>query len=329
MSEEIPFDPFPMLHDPHHQTIISSFCNFLFDPYSEQKIVPLRDGDKVSLEISTPTDWKPTDPTIVLVHGLCGSHKSPNLVRMAKKLVPLGIRAVRYNMRGCGSGKGLSKQIYHSGRSEDLFESIKAIHKQTPESPIILIGFSLGGNIVLKMAGELGNLGKQFLTQVIAVSPPVDLYSSVLMLGDPVNSLYENYFYKLLRADVHYRHSKFKDLPPVKLPKNLKLYEFDQIYTAPHCGFKDVHDYYAKCSSAQFTPDIGVPCTILFAEDDPIVSSKSLDNHQLPSNVTVLKTKKGGHMGYLADPRKEKSIHWLDEILLDWIQKTVKKLKEK
>ena len=320
MTRELPFDPFPFLHGPHHQTIIGSFCGFLFDPASDQKLILLPDGDRLSLEVTTPRGWKPTDPTVFLVHGLCGSHKSPNLVRMARRLEPLGIRAVRFNMRGCGSGKGLAKQIYHSGRSEDVFESIKVLKKEHPDSPIVLIGFSLGANIVLKMAGELGAVAKPFIQKMIAVSAPVDLYSSILMIGHPDNAMYERYFYKLLRADVHYRHKKFKDLPPVNLPRNLKIYEFDQIYTAPTCGFRSVHDYYSRCSSAQFVPDIALPCKILFAEDDPIVSSHSLDDVSLPSNVEVYRTKKGGHMGYLGNPQGEKGFHWLDSLLIDWIR---------
>ena len=320
MAKEIPFDPFPLLQGPHHQAIANSFFNFFFEPASDQMQVLLPDGDRISLEITTPREWQPTDLTVFLVHGLCGSHKSANLVRMARRLEPLGIRTVRFNMRGCGSGRGLAKHIYHSGRSEDVFESIKALKKQNPESPIVLIGFSLGGNIVLKMAGELGGLASVFVKKVIAVSPPVDLYSSILMLGDAENAIYERYFYRLLRADVHYRHKKFKDLKPVYLPRNLKLYEFDQIYTAPVCGFQNVDDYYARCSSAQFVPSIEVPTTILFAEDDPIVSSYSLDGIQIPSHVEVLKTKQGGHMGYLGNPKDERGLHWLDSVLVDWIR---------
>lgn len=319
MSQELPFEPFPFLNDPHQQTFFNSFVNFLFEPPSDQKVVILPDGDRISLQITTPREWKPTDLTVLLVHGLCGSHKSPNLIRMARRLEPMGIRSVRFNMRGCGSGRGLSRHIYHSGRSDDLFEAIKALKRDHPDSPIVLIGFSLGGNIVLKLAGELSSLIKPFLAKVIAVSPPVDLFSSIQMLGDPMNSIYEKYFYRLLRADVHYRHKKFKELPPIHLPRNLKLYEFDQIYTAPVCGFRDAHDYYNKCSAAPLVQDIQIPCKILLAQDDPIVSAYALDHYHLPKETTVFKTKKGGHMGYLGDPRGEKGVHWLDSLLVDWI----------
>lgn len=320
MSKELPFEPFPFFTDPHKQTIINSFCNFLWEPSSQEKLVVLPDADRISLQISTPSNWKPTDLTVFLVHGLCGSHESPNLVRMVKKLEPLGIRCVRYNMRNCGSGRGFAKNIYHSGRSEDIFECLKVLRKENPDSSIVLIGFSLGGNLVLKLAGELANLGPYFLRGVIAVSPPVDLYSSVQMLGDPANAMYERYFYKLLRADVHYIHRKFKDLPPIKLPRNLKLYEFDQLYTAPTCGFKNADDYYSKCSSAHVVPDIEVPTRILLAEDDPIISPRSLDHCRFPSSVDLFKTKKGGHMGYLGAPGTDKGFYWLDSLLADWIQ---------
>ena len=320
MTKEIPFDPCPFLGNPHRQAIVNSFCNIFFEPASDQKLVLLPDGDKISLEITTPRGWKSDDLTVFLVHGLCGSHKSPNLVRMARRLKDLGIRAVRFNMRGCGSGRGLAKKSYHSGRSEDILESIKALKKENPDSPIVLIGFSLGGSLVLKMTGELGSLAKDFIVKVIAVSPPVDLYSSIIMLGQPDNAMYERYFYRLLRSDVHYRHKKFKDLPRVRLPRALKLYEFDQIYTAPTCGFKNVDDYYTRCSSAQFVPDIAVPGKILFAEDDPIISCRSLDECNLPANVEILLTKKGGHMGYLGHPQHGKGFYWLDSVLVEWIR---------
>ncbi|MBX7065771.1 MAG: alpha/beta fold hydrolase [Parachlamydiales bacterium] len=319
VAYELPFEPYRFIEDPHKQTIISSMVNFLFDPPSDQKLVKLADGDIISLEITTPRGWKPTDRTIFMVHGLCGSHQSPYMIRIAKQFADMGIRVVRYNMRGCGSGKGLSKHIYHSGRSDDIFECLKVLKKETPESPTTLIGFSLGGNVVLKLVGELGSLGSQFLDQVYAISPPVELYASILMMGAPENGLYERYFYKLLRADVHYRHNKFKDLPRVYLPRDLKMYEFDQVYTAPVCGFANAIDYYHKCSSAHVVSDIDIPCRILLSEDDPIISHHSLDAYHLPSHVELYKTKRGGHMGYLGRYKDKKGLYWLDNLLADWV----------
>lgn len=321
MSKEIPFEPFPFLDSPHHQTIVGSLFNVFPEPESIQKVIHLEDGDQLILEVTTPKDWKPTDPTVMLVHGMCGSHQSSYMVRMANRLEPLGIRVVRFNLRGCGSGKGLARYTYHRGKSEDVFRGVRLLNEETPDSPISLVGFSLGGNIVLKLAGELQNLANKYFKKVIAVSPPVDLYSSILMFGQPENAMYEKYFYRLIRKEVYELHKMFPDLPAVVLPKNLKLYEFDEIYTAPRCGFLNAYDYYSKCSSLHLISEVAVPSKILLAEDDPIVSSTSLDRCVLPSNISVFKTKKGGHLGYLGNPLSEKGYFWLDSLLEDWILK--------
>lgn len=297
-------------------------CNILRHPISVQKIVLLSDGDKISLEITTPSQWKPTDLTVYFIHGLCGSHKSAYLVRMTNELDALGIRVVRMNMRGCGSGKGHSKYPYHCGRSEDVFECLKVLKKEHPESPILLVGFSMGANIALKLAGEMGSLIHPFVERVIAVSPPVEVFKSIQRLGVNCNTVYEKYFYQLLRREVHYRHNKFKELPRVRLPRILKMYEFDQVYTAPMGGFKSAMDYYDKASSVHLVGDIRVPCKILFAEDDPIICPTSLDEFHLPSNIEIYKTKKGGHMGYLGTSDGKSCFYWLDTLMMEWISES-------
>lgn len=319
MHREIPFEPYSLLHKPFHQTVLGVAFHFCREPPSKQKIISLPDGDKLSLEISKPDAWQDGDPIVVLVHGLCGSHKSPNPQRMAKQLYEIGIQSVRFNMRGCGSGRGLAKGIFHAGKSDDLFAAVKVIRKENPRSPITLIGFSLGGNVVLKLAAELGSLAEPFFQQVIAASPPIDIYQSVRMFQEPENQFFERYFYKALRRDVYYRHKKFKDLPRVELPRFLKIYEFDQIYTAPMGGFKSVEDYYNKCSSIHIIENVGVPCKVLLAEDDPIISPKSFDGILLPDCMEIYKTKKGGHLGYLGRPRSGRGLHWLDSLLIEWI----------
>ena len=319
MSRELPFDPFPYLGDPHYQTILGSLHSWTLEPGSKTKLISLSGGDKIAMEITTPANWKGSDPTVMLIHGLCGSHKSPCIMRMARKLRSLGIRSVRFNMRGCGSGKGLAKKIAHSGMSEDIFEGIKSLKEEHPDSPLTVAGFSLGANMLLKMAGELNSINSLFLKKVIAVSPPVDLYSSIMLFSKQVNRIYDLYFYRLLRSNVYDLHRKFPELPRVRLPKDLMLYEFDQLYTAPMNGFASARDYYEKCSSVHLIPDISIPVKILLSEDDPIISSSSLEGVRLPSNVDVFKTKKGGHMGYLGHPSGERGVFWLDSVLLDWI----------
>jgi len=316
MAQELLFDPFPWLGSPHAQTILSSLLAWTSEPPSSQKLVSLPDGDRLSLEITTPKNWPSTDPTVILLHGLCGSHRSSYLVRMTHKNQSLGLRTVRVNMRGCGSGRGLAKQFYHSGRSEDVHEVLKALKNEHPNSPLFLIGYSMGANIALKLAGELGST--HLLDKVIAVSPPADLLLCVKMFDKPENAIYERHFSRALRRHVS---NLMKEEAPV-FPKNLKVIEFDELMTAPLNGFTSALDYYAKCSSASFVPKIRLPCKILFAEDDPFIVHSVLDTLEIPANVQIFKTKKGGHLGYLGNPLHKKGVRWLDSLIVDWLTDT-------
>ena len=318
MCRSLNFIPFPLFKGAHSQTVMGSLLNWQRDPGSEQMLVRLPDEDQISLEISVPEAWGSTDPTVVMLHGLAGSHYSPHLIRMTNKLLATGIKVVRMNMRGCGSGKGLARHIYHSGRSDDVLHSLRALQEKSPDSPTVLVGFSLGGNIALKLAGELKSSTSEVFKKVIAINPPVDLYSSVDLLSYQSNRIYERYFIRLLRADVIYRHKIFPDLPKVDLPKKMSFFDFDELYTAPQCGFSGAMDYYEKCSSAPLIADITIACNILFAEDDPIICANVLDGLTMPDNVSIYKTEKGGHIGYLGYPSQ--GFHWLDKILISWIQ---------
>lgn len=319
MANELPFTPFPLFPGSHQQTIIGSFYLMPRIVESNGEVVLLPDDDVITIEVSKPENWKPEDRTVVMVHGLCGSHGSPYMIRMAKKLSDQNIRAIRVNLRGCGSGKGLSKKIYHSGRSEDVLAVLNKIKKETPHSPITLIGFSLGGNIVLKLVGELNSSANHLVEKVIAVGPPVELYTSVCLLQSRANQFYHHYFLKLLKEDVEYRHKRFKELGAIHFPETMTLFEFDTAYTAPQCGFENAMDYYKKSSSMRLVPEINIPCQILLSEDDPLISSTSLDELSLPEHIQIYKTKNGGHLGFLGIPGSERGFHWMDSVLLEWI----------
>ncbi|NGX28594.1 MAG: 2-succinyl-6-hydroxy-2,4-cyclohexadiene-1-carboxylate synthase [Candidatus Anoxychlamydiales bacterium] len=319
MSQELPFDPMPFIKGSFPQTILGSLPNIQRGPRSHTSFVSLSDGDYLALEITTPKNWKKSDPTVLMIHGLCGSHKSPCLVRLAKKLETKNIRSIRLNLRGCGTGKGKARRFYHAGQSDDAFAALKFIVSQTPESEITLLGFSLGGNITLKLAAELSIANLKFLKKAIAINPPVDLLSSVKLLAEPHNRVYEKYFVKLLREDIDYRSQKFSNIRKIDFSDHLHFYDFDRLYTVPEYGFKDNADFYKRASSKYLIPAISFDCNILFSEDDPIIKIQDFENFQMPKNVHLYRTKKGGHIGYLSKPGKSRSIHWLDNVLLDWI----------
>ena len=313
------FRPLFFLSRPHAQTIAAAAFHVPLAPASERRLVTLPDGDALALEVSTPRRWRPHDSTVVMIHGLCGSARSPYLLRLARKLVRRGARAVRMNLRGCGAGRGLARQLYHSGRSEDALAAIESLSRSDPASPLTLVGFSLGGNIALKLAGELGTAARGLLRQVIATCPPADLMACSQRLSVPENRFYERLFVRQLRRAAAERQARFPDLPATALPRELTLRQFDDLYTAPQCGFRDAADYYARSSSAPLLPGIAIPCRILYAADDPIIDSTALESVSLPANVALARTQAGGHLGFLAVPGRQSGIHWLDAVLLRWI----------
>ena len=315
----LPFRPLPLLANAHLQTIVAARLYLPIEPPSVIRIIPLPDGDHIALEVATPAAWQPAQPTVVMVHGLCGCHRSPYMMRIAYKLWRRGLRAVRLNLRGCGSGAGLARLPYHSGRSADVWCVLQALHRDTPQSPTTVLGFSLGGNIVLKMAAELGAMATPYAEQVIAVCPPADLAACSRLLSQPANHLYEQRFMRQLRTAVHELQRHFPDLPQVTLPPQLSLHEFDNIFTAPRCGFQDAADYYARCSAAPLAPRITLPCRILFANDDPFIDATAFATVDLPSNVQVMHTRHGGHLGFLGWPGSAGGYRWLDTTLLGWI----------
>ena len=306
----------PLIKNSHYQTLLGSAFDFDPDLFSKNHHVLLPDGDIISVEISTPMNWKEKDWTVLMVHGLCGSHRSPYMKRVARKLAQKGIQAVRINLKGCGSGRGLAKGIYHSGSSLDVFEVVKNLTKLFPESPKLLLGFSLGANISLKLAGELGTEGDKYLKGVIAISPPADLLSSSRLLTLQKNEFYASYFMKLLMQEVDFRHKHF-DLPPHNLPKKITLREFDEVYTAPIAKFSSAYEYYYYSSSKRVIDRIALPTRILFANDDPIIQATILDDILLPKNVSLFKTEHGGHIGFVG-LNIFKDFRWLDKIVVDW-----------
>lgn len=314
------FKPFPLLANPHLQTIVSSQVYLASEPPSVTQRAALADGDQLALEISTPANWCPNELTVVLLHGLCGCHQSAYMVRMANKLWRQGIRVVRMNLRGCGSGYGLARHPYHSGRSEDLLAVLQMLKAAWPQSPVIAVGFSLGGNILVKLIGELQSSACDYLLHAVAVCPPLDLAACVRKFSAPSNWLYTWRFSYLLRAAVAAREAAFPDVQPVTLPKRCTLYEFDTLFTAPQCGFHSADDYYAQCSAAPLLPQVTLPCHLLFAQDDPLIDATTLQRVHLPPHINVIYTPNGGHLGFLGRLGRSGGIRWLDRQLLAWIR---------
>ena len=319
---EVPaFVPHPWIKGGHRQTIAARFWSWprprLDSTYAE---VDVGGGDHVSLLDSIPGAWRPGDPAVILIHGLGGCARSPYVVRVGKRLVnQVGARVVRMNLRGAGSGFGASRSYYHSGRSDDLRRVAAWLAHRAPGSPIALVGFSLGANLALKLAGESADDPVTQLDSVVAANPPVDLEACCRAIQAPRNRIYDRNFVKLLRGEVDRLHTRFPSLGPIDLAAAQSLLAFDELYTAPRNGFRNATDYYRQSSANRLIAQIQVPGLIVHAVDDPFIPVESIAGLAVPPQVTLELVPQGGHLGYWSHRPWNGDRRWLDTRVTHWL----------
>lgn len=307
--ETLPFRPMKGFASPHAQTVFSNLLSKSGEtPPSAPYFIPLEDGDILQCTLSTPPHWNGLDKTIILIHGMGGSQDSSYMIRMSRKLYQRGCRVMRMNLRGTGPGALLAKKPYHGGTSNDVRQVIELLKREKPQSPIVLIGYSLGGNIALKLVGELGERADALLEKTIAVCAPVDLKGTTQMLGSGMNQFYHRYYVRGLKRLGH----RWLEKQPIH-----SITDFDHAVTAPQWGFKDALDYYRQCSSCHWLPNIRHTCHLIFAEDDPFVDYRVVLKQPLSPRVNICLSRHGGHMGFWGWAGREHVYHWLDRRLLE------------
>ncbi len=316
------FRPHPLVRGGHAQTVLGAYLpHGARENGSQQHRVALDDGDVLVLHDDCPANWSPGNRAVLLLHGLGGCHGSPYMLRLALKLNAVGVRAFRLDQRGCGAGFALAKHPGHAGRSEDARAALETIAELCPDSPVSLIGYSLGGNIALKLAGECGDHPPGHLDSVLAVGPPIDLQHCCEHMQTGLNWLYDRTFIRTLVALVKRRHRELPELahdrPLVPPPK--WLVDFDDRYTAPRSGFKDARDYYARCSSAPLLLQIDVPTLIVTAADDPLIPVAMFETAARSPAVDLYIADSGGHLGFFAKAGSDPDRRWLDWRLVEWV----------
>ncbi|WP_158264933.1 YheT family hydrolase [Blastopirellula marina] len=256
-----------------------------------------------------------------MVHGLGGSHLSNYLVRISHKLNYLGIRTFRVDLRGCGAGESLAKRPFHAGCSDDIAQCVETVSAMCLGSPITLNGYSMGANIVLKLAGEIGGGRLGGVDSVIAVAPPIDLGYCCRNIGRGFNRLYDWDFSRRLvrmvegRLEIDencYDGFRFMEKPG-------RIVDFDTIFTAPQCGFESAEDYYTKASAARVLADIRVPGLILTADDDSVIPLEIFQMHPRSGSVDLEITRGGGHLGFIAPRSLVPDRRWMDQRVVEWI----------
>jgi predicted alpha/beta-fold hydrolase len=320
------------LSNGHLQTIAGNYLpriNALPEPEPQLVEVSPATPNQIASQVLCHCHWQPEQvraerPTAIIVHGLEGSSNSQYVVGNSNKLWRAGCNIIRMNMRNCGGTEALSSTLYHSGLSGDVDAVINFFIAKYGLQSISLIGYSMGGNLVLKLAGELGTAAPQQLHSVIGVSPVADLGPSADALHEPLNRLYElKFLHNLLR-----RFRRKAMLFPRAYDRNRttgihSLREFDDRITALYSGFADADDYYNRAAAARVLDRIAVPTLILHALDDPFIrlTTESRKNIRANPHITFLETQHGGHCAFLAQPDASSGYdgYWAEHTLLRFL----------
>ena len=244
-------------------------------------------------------------PTLLALHGLEGSIESHYMRGLAREAWNLGWNAVLLNQRNCGGTEHLTPSLYHSGLTDDPFE---VLHQLTAEGlrNFGIVGYSLGGNLALRMAGEMATSperGGRPIRAVVAVSPTMDLDLCVRAIERPANFLYQWHFMRNLRARMRRKAALWPgeyDITPLARLRTIR--QFDDVYTAPRAGFGTAANYYHQVSAIRLIDRVTIPTLIIGSEDDPFEPPEQFRRPEITGNpnVRVLLSPSGGHCGFVS-----------------------------
>ena len=318
-----PFVPRPRLRNGHLQTIVGNFLPrpaFEVPFTSEEVLVDPADGSRVLCHCHwQPEAVRSARLTAILLHGLEGSSDSQYIRGIAARAWAAGCNVVRMNMRNCGGTEALTPTLYHSGLSGDVGAVIDHFSGKYDLERIALVGYSMGGNLVLKLAGEWGT--RPPLCAVATVCPAIDLAAGSDALHERINRLYESRF---LRGLMRRYRAKAAQLPGRYASDGIgpmrSLRDFDDRIVARYCGFRDASDYYYRAASARVIDRIAVPTLILHALDDPFIRLTAATRTKILANphIAFIETKHGGHCAYLSIERGD-DIHWAEATLMRFL----------
>lgn len=252
--------------------------------------------------------------TLVVLHGLEGSIDSGYVMGTAEKAWLAGFNVVRLNQRNCGGSDELTPTLYHSGLSRDIRAVLIELIEKDGLPELFAAGFSMGGNLALKMAGEFSGDAPPEVKAFAAIAPALNLAACADALAERRNFIYERHFVRRLKARIRNKAALFPEIYRINdlrnggLRKIRTVREYDDALTAPHSGFRDASDYYARSSAGQFLAKIARPTLILAAEDDPFVPFSSIAGavHGVNPLIELVSTKHGGHCAFISGSREER-----------------------
>jgi len=299
-----PFSPRRPFLNGHIQTLVGNFLPRRSAlPPAEERLFEVEAGIRVSCQCH----WQPNRAhvmTLIIVHGLEGSSESGYVIGTGSKAWQAGMNVVRMNMRNCGGTEHLGPTLYNSGMSADVGTIAQTLIERDSLQNLSFAGFSMGGNLVLKLLGEWGAQAPPQVKAAAGISPAMDLAPSADALHDRANRIYEMKFLWSLRRRIQRKAALYPEHFETCYLRGIRsLRDFDDQITARYCGFLDAEDYYTRASSARVLERITVPTLVLHANDDPFIRVLPSTCAKLLSNphITYIETAHGGHCTFLAE----------------------------
>jgi predicted alpha/beta-fold hydrolase len=318
------FVPRRWLRGGHTQTVASFLMRrHISLPAPEERLVEVAPGIKVLCHCHWQADrTKPL--TIIIVHGLEGSSESQYVRGITEKGLAAGMNVVRYNQRNCGGTEALAPVLYHSGLSDDVAAVARDLIQRDGISRLALAGFSMGGNLVLKLAGEWGSQGPSQFRAIAACCPALDLAASADALHEPRNRIYELYFLFNLRRRMMRKANLFPGHFDVDRMRGMRsLRDFDHQITAYYCGFSGADDYYARASASNVVGKIAVPTLIVHAANDPFIRILPETRRKIVSNphIKFVEVEDGGHCAFVGGRNGADDGFWAESQIVDFLRR--------
>ena len=309
------FRPHPLFANPHAQTLLTTLRPTpKVDLRIERRELP--DGDFVDLGwCGGPAEG----PLAILLHGLTGGFDSKYARGLARQLLQRGWRPVILQFRGAGAEPNRLPRMYHHGDTEDLRELVAMLRQREPRTPIFAVGWSLGGNVLLKYLGE--EQDRTALSAAVAVCPPFELEPCAERLRTGFSRVYQAKLLRELKRTLHLKQ-RITQLPIdlAQVARTRDFFEFDDL-VSPLNGFKDAADYYARAACGSYLGGIARPALIIHAKDDPFMTPAIMpDATRLPASVTLELCEQGGHVGFAAAGPGMTVRWWLEERIPEFLE---------
>jgi len=311
------FRPAWWLPGPHLPTLWAALARRRPQPALRPERFELADGDFVDLS------WVggETGPLIVMLHGLEGSVRSKYAAALLSQIERHSWGGVLMQFRGCSGELNRLSRSYHSGDTDDFRSVLALLRRRYPDRPLMAVGYSLGGNVLLKYLGESG--AANALEAAAAVSVPFDLGAAANRLNRGTSKFYQWHLVRSLRRKVEEKFARRSaPISIADLDRWTSFWSFDDNVTAPLHGFRDAREYYAKSSCRSFLRSIATPTLIIHARNDPFLSPDAIPEPcELSDSTTLLLTERGGHVGFVTGRNPLQADYWIDDCLMTWFRK--------